>query len=208
MEFATEMIVKSVMHEARMSEVPITLHPDGRKSHGSHLRTFRDGWRTLRFFLLYSPRWLYLVPGALLIVAGLVGYALALPGATIGGAKLDAHTLLFSSLFLLLGYQAVLFAVMTKVFAIREHLLPPDRRLDRFFQVFTLEVGLAAGLAALVAGVALLAWAVVEWWQTGLGALVYAETMRRVIPGTTLSALGFQTILSSFFISILGMKSK
>lgn len=208
MEFATEMIVKSTLLGVRMGEVPITLHPDGRKAHGSHLRTFRDGWRTLRFFLLYSPRWLYLLPGALLILLGLVGYALALPGATIGGATLDAHTLLFSSLFLLLGYQAVLFAVMTKVFAVRERILPWDPRLDRFFRVFTLESGLVAGAAALLLGVALLLVAVRRWWLTGYGPLDYSETMRWVIPGTTLSALGFQTILSSFFISILGMLRK
>lgn len=208
MEFATEMIVKSTLLGVRMSEVPITLHPDGRKSHGSHLRTFRDGWRTLRFFLLYSPRWLYLLPGMLLILAGISGYALALPGAKIMGATLDAHTLLFSSLFVLLGYQAVLFAVMTKVFAIRERILPWDPRLDRFFRVFTLETGLVAGSLGLLVGVALLLVAVRRWWLGGFGPLDYAETMRWVIPGTTLSALGFQTILSSFFISILGMLRK
>src|SRR5439155_15045325 len=175
---------------------------------GSHLRTFRDGWQTLRFFMLYSPRWLYLVPGMLLLAAGLIGYSLALPGMTIFGAKLDAHTLLFSSLFILLGYQTVLFAVLTKIFAIRARLLPEDERLNRFFTVFTLEGGLAAGFCALLGGLLLLAVVVVQWWKTGFGPLRYAETMRWVIPGTTLSALGFQTILSSFFISILGMQRK
>jgi len=208
MEFATEMIVKSSLFKVRMTEVPITLHPDGRISHGPHLRTFRDGWRTLRFFILCSPRWLYLVPGLLLMAVGLIGYSLALPGMTIFGATLDAHTLLFSSLFILLGYQAVLFAVLTKVFAIRARLLPEDARLNRFFAVFTLEGGLAAGLCALVGGLILLAVAVAQWWKMGFGPLDYAETMRWVIPGTTLSALGFQTILSSFFISILGMHRK
>jgi len=208
MEFAPEMIVRSSLFKLRMTEVPITLHPDGRKSHGSHLRTFRDGWQTLRFFMLYSPRWLYLVPGMLLLAAGLIGYSLALPGMTIFGAKLDAHTLLFSSLFILLGYQTVLFAVLTKIFAIRARLLPEDERLNRFFTVFTLEGGLAAGFCALLGGLLLLAVVVVQWWKTGFGPLRYAETMRWVIPGTTLSALGFQTILSSFFISILGMQRK
>jgi len=208
MEFATEMIVKSSLFKVRMTEVPITLYPDGRKSHGPHLRTFRDGWRTLRFFMLYSPRWLYLVPGLLLIAAGLIGYTLALPGATILGAKLDAHTLLFSSLFILLGYQAVLFAVLTKVFAIRARLLPEDPRFDRIFTVFTLESGVAAGVCALLGGLVLLVVAVLQWWRTGWGPLNYAETMRWVIPGATLAALGFQTVLSSFFISILGMHRK
>jgi len=208
MEFATEMIVKSSLFRVRMTEVPITLHPDGRISHGPHLRTFRDGWRTLRFFMLYSPRWLYLVPGMSLMVAGVIGYSLALPGATILGAKLDSHTLLFSSLFILLGYQAVLFAVLTKVFGIRARLLPEDPRLNRFFAVFTLEGGVVAGLCALLGGLVLLLAAVVQWWKSGWGPLNYAETMRWVIPGATLAALGFQTVLSSFFISILGMHRK
>jgi glycosyltransferase involved in cell wall biosynthesis len=208
MEFATEMIVKSSLFHARMTEVPITLHPDGRKTHGPHLRTFRDGWRTLRFFMLYSPRWLYLVPGALLILAGIIGYGLALPNVTIKGATLDAHSLLVSSLFILLGYQAVLFAMMTKVFAIRARLLPEDERVNRFFKIFTLETGLVAGVCAFLGGVAFLAIAVFKWWGVGFGALDYSQTMRWVIPGTTLSALGFQTILCSFFISILGMSRK
>jgi hypothetical protein len=158
--------------------------------------------------MLYSPRWLYLVPGLLLMIAGLAGYTLALPGARILGAKLDAHTLLFSSLFILLGYQAVLFAVLTKVFAIRARLLPEDPRLNRFFTVFTLEGGVIAGLCALLGGLLLLGVAVVQWWKAGWGPLNYAETMRWVIPGATLAALGFQTVLSSFFISILGMHRK
>ena len=110
MEFATEMIVKSSLRSARIAEVPITLHPDGRKTRAPHLRTFRDGWRTLRFFLLYSPRYLFLAPGGFLIALGLLGYALALPAVTIRGATLDAHTLLFSSLALICGYQSILFA--------------------------------------------------------------------------------------------------
>ena len=84
MEFATEMVIKSSLHNARIAEVPITLHPDGRKAHAPHLKTFRDGWRTLRFFLMYSPRWLFLYPGLLLLALGAVGYALALPGHRIG----------------------------------------------------------------------------------------------------------------------------
>ena len=106
MEFATEMIIKASLHRARIAEVPITLHPDGRKTHPPHLRTFRDGWRTLRLFLLFTPRWLFLVPGLLLIALGLLGYLVALPGSTVGGATFDAHTLLFASLALIAGHQA------------------------------------------------------------------------------------------------------
>ncbi len=115
MEFATEMIVKASLYDLRIGEVPITLHPDGRRSHPPHLRTFRDGWRTIRFFLLCSPRRLFLGPGVLLAALGLLGYALAMPAVSIRGATFDAHTLLFASLALLTGYQAVLYGLFAKV---------------------------------------------------------------------------------------------
>lgn len=206
MEFATEMIIKASLHGARIAEVPITLHPDGRKAHAPHLRTIRDGWRTLRFFLVFSPRWLFLIPGFLLALLGVVGYAIALPGVRIGGVTFDAHTLLFSSLAILMGYQSILFAVLAKTFAINEGLLPKDRQLERFFKVIYLERGLAAGAVAFLAGLALLGDAVWQWKSAHFGHLDYAVTMRWVIPGVTLTALGFQTILSGFFVSILGMK--
>ena len=206
MEFATEMIIKSSLHGARIAEIPITLHPDGRKAHAPHLRTIRDGWRTLRFFMVFSPRWLFFVPGAILVLLGLAGYALALPGVQIGGVKFDAHTLLFSSLAILMGYQSILFAVCAKTFAINEGLLPKDPQLNSFFKVMYLERGLALGALAFLAGIFLLGDAVWQWKAVHFGHLDYAVTMRWVIPGTTLTALGFQTILSSFFVSILGMK--
>lgn len=208
MEFATEMIIKATLQGARIAEVPITLHPAGRRSHGSHLRTFQDGWRTLRFFLVYSPRWLFLVPGALLVLGGLLGYGLALPGVRLAGAHLDAHTLVIASLALLLGYQSILFYLSTKTFAIREGLLPEDKQFEGFFEVATLERGLLAGAAALVMGLGLILVAVNRWRLAAFGDLVYADTMRWVIPGATLTALGFQTILSGFFISILGMRRR
>jgi glycosyltransferase involved in cell wall biosynthesis len=208
MEFATEMIIKSSLRGARMSEVPITLHPDGRKAHPPHLKTFRDGWRTLRFFLMYSPRWLFLVPGLITILLGLAGYAIALPGLHLGGVTFDVHTLLFASLALICGHQAVLFAIFAKTFAMNEGLMPLDRRALRFFEVVNLERGLLLSAGALIAGVALLGWAVNLWRLTGYGALDYASTMRWVIPGAALTALGFQTGLSSFFVSILGMKKR
>lgn len=208
MEFATEMIIKSSLYGEKIAEVPITLHPDGRKSHAPHLKTFRDGWRTLRFFLMYSPRWLFLVPGMLLVLLGLVGYALAMPGVTLWGATFDAHTLLFASLFILLGYQAVVFAIFTKIFAIGEKLMPEDPRLKRFFEIVNLERGLLVGAVTLLIGVGLLVAAILQWRAVDFGHLDYAYTMRWVIPGATLTALGFQTILSSFFASILGMRRR
>jgi glycosyltransferase involved in cell wall biosynthesis len=208
MEFATEMIIKASLHGARITEIPITLHPDGRKTHAPHLRTVRDGWRTLRFFLVFSPRWLFLAPGILFALLGLTGYAIALPGLTIGGVTFDAHTLLFSSLAIMMGYQSVLFAICAKTFAINEGLLPKDPRVDRFFKVIYLERGLGIGVLAFLAGLILLGAAVLQWKSAHFGRLDYAVTMRWVIPGATLTALGFQTILSSFFVSILGMKRR
>jgi glycosyltransferase involved in cell wall biosynthesis len=208
MEFATEMIVKSSLRSARIAEVPITLHPDGRKTRAPHLRTFRDGWRTLRFYLLYSPRYLFLAPGGFLIMLGLLGYGLALPAVTIRGATLDAHTLLFSSLALICGYQSILFAVFTKVFAITEGLLPKDPRIRRLSRIVTLERGALGGAAAVGFGIVLLLLAIGRWAAEDFGRLDYASTMRLVVPGVTLTALGFQTVLSSFFLSILRMRRR
>jgi glycosyltransferase involved in cell wall biosynthesis len=208
MEFATEMLIKAGLNGERIAEVPITLHKDGRKSHAPHLRTFRDGWRTLRFFLMYSPRWLFLVPGVILIALGLVGYGLAMPAVKIGPMIFDAHTLLFASLFILCGYQSVLFGVFTKCFAISERLLPPDPRLDRLFTTISLERGLVFGAVACVLGIGLLVGAILQWKDAGFGRLDYARTMRWVIPGATLTAVGFQTILASFFVSILGLRRR
>jgi Glycosyl transferase family 2 len=208
MEFAAEMIVKASLHGARVAEIPITLHPDGRRMRAPHLRTIHDGWRTLRFFLVFSPRWLFLAPGFIFALLGLAGYVVALPGLTIGGVIFDAHTLLFSSLAIMMGYQSVLFAICAKTFAINEGLLPKDPRVDRFFKVIYLERGLAIGALAFLAGLILLGAGVLQWKATHFGRLDYAVTMRWVIPGATLTALGFQTVLSSFFVSILGMKRR
>jgi glycosyltransferase involved in cell wall biosynthesis len=208
MEFATEMLIKASLFGAFMVEVPITLWPDGRKRHQSHLRTFRDGWRTLRFYLTYSPRWLFLYPGALLVLFGCLGYAVAMPGLTIQGLTFDAHTLLFASLAILLGHQAVFFALLTKSFAVGEGLLPRDRRVVRFFEIFSLERGLLLGAILLLGGIGLLGVSVNQWRLAEFGKLDYARTMRWVIPGMTLTVLGFQTVLNSFFGSILGMRRK
>jgi hypothetical protein len=157
---------------------------------------------------MYSPRWLFLIPGALLIAMGLIGYALAMPALTIRGLTFDAHTLLFASLAILCGYQSILFAIFTKTFAISEGLMPEDPLMNRFFERIYLERGLITGAVALLLGIALLAAAVNQWRINEFGRLDYSQTMRWVIPGATLTALGFQTILSSFFVSILGMRRR
>ncbi|MEI9939895.1 MAG: glycosyltransferase family 2 protein [Pseudomonadota bacterium] len=206
MEFATEMIIKASRYGLKIGEVPITLHPDGRKAHAPHLKTFRDGWRTLRFFLMCSPRWLFLWPGVVSFGLGLVGYALAMPGAAIGRATLDAHTLLVASLALLIGQQSILFAMFAKMFTVNEGLLPADSRLSRFFELFTLEKGLTLGAVAAVFGGVLLLIAFNLWQSNSFGQLNYGQTMRLVIPGVTLIALGIQTILGSFMISIMAIR--
>lgn len=208
MEFATEMVLKASLRGARIAEVPIVLHPDGRKAHPPHLRTFRDGWRTLRFYLVSSPRWLFLMPGLIVMLLGVLGYAIAFPRLNIGGVVFDVHTLLFASLALICGYQSVAFAILTKVFAVAEGLLPPDERIARLTRVATLEKCLIAAAAVMLLGMGLLAGAVLQWRAAGFGELNYAYTMRWVIPGVTLTALGFQTILSSFYLSVLTLSRR
>jgi hypothetical protein len=208
MEFATEMIIKASLAGARIGEVPITLHPDGRTSHSPHLNTFRDGWRTLRFFLMCTPRRLFLMPGLTLVVLGIAGFTVAMPGMTLGRMTFDAHTLLFASLALICGSQSMLFALIAKTFAITEGVLPPDPRVDRFARILPLERGLLLGLATVFLGGVMLVAAVNEWRVRDFGRLNYAETMRVVVPGVTLAVLGYQTILSCFFLSLLSMRRR
>src|SRR5262249_36099545 len=156
--------------KARFAEVPITLHPDGRKVHPPHLKTFRDGWSTLRFFLLSCPRWLFYYPGLVLILLGLIGYAIALPGLRLFGVTFDAHTLLSASLAILCGYQSAVFAVSAKTFAVSEGLVPEDERLKRFLKVVNLDRGLLVGVGTLLVGAVLLGGAVWQWYAAGFGA--------------------------------------
>ena len=208
MEFATEMILKASLYGESITEVPITLHPDGRTAHPPHVRTFRDGWRTMRLFLLFSPRWLFLVPGLVLIILGLAGYAVALPGLTLRGVTFDVHTLLYSSVAIIAGQQAISFALFTKGFAIGEGLLPLDPRTERFFRIATLERGIALGALFMVGGLVLLAAVALTWRASGWGSLDYAHTMRRAVPGATLTMLGLHTVFASFFVSILGLRRR
>ena len=208
MEYATEMIIKASLYDKKVCEIPITLYPDGRKSHPPHLKTFNDGWRTLRFFLMYSPRWLFLIPGMLFILLGIIGYGVAMPGVTVMSVTFDAHTLMFASLFILLGYQSILFAIFTMTFAINEGLMPWNKYINRFFELINLEKGLLAGSGSMFIGVVLLFIAVNKWRLINFGDMDYPQTMRLVIPGVLLTALGIQTIFSSFFVSILGMHRK
>lgn len=208
MEFATEMVVKSTLLRMQVTEVPTTLSPDGR-SRPPHLRTWRDGWRTLRFFLLYSPRWLFLYPGMVLMLVGVALGAWLLPAPrVVGSVTFDVHTLLYAAAFILLGFQGIAFAVFTKLFAISEGLHPPDPLLDRLFRFVTLEVGLAVGAALTLAGLGASIVAVAGWGTQHFGPLDYSHTMRIVIPGVLLLIMGVQTVFASFFLSVLGLQRR
>jgi hypothetical protein len=183
----------------------VILRPDGR-TRPPHLRTWRDGWRHLRFMLLFSPRWLFLYPGLTLFAIGVILSGLLIAGPLrLGGVTLDIHTLLVAGFLSLLGYQLVLFAVFTKIFAIRMGFHPPHPLLQRLFQYVTLEVGLVAGALMVIAGVVGLILAVASWKAVGFGTLDPSLTMREVIPAVLLLAIGTQTIFASFFISILSI---
>ena len=209
MEFASEMIIKASLKQMKITEVPVVLRRDGRApGRRPHLRTFRDGWRHLRFFLMFSPRQLFLLPGFLLMLLGALGYAVAFPAMTIGRLTFDVHTLLFSSLSIISGYQAIVFAALTKAFAMNEGLLPVDDRVRTLFAKIPLERGLAAGGVSLVIGAALLLGAVFQWRAVDFGNLDVRHTMRWAIPGMMFAVLGLQTVFSSFFLSILGMSRR
>lgn len=208
MEFASEMVVKATRLGMRVTEVPTTLSPDGR-SRPPHLRSWRDGWRHLRFLMLYSPRWLFLYPGALLMLIGVVTGAWLLPEQrTIGGVSFNVHTLLYASAAILIGFQSITFSVFAKAFAINEGLLPEDPRFAKLTTTVTLEWGLAVGFAFLAAGFAGTFWAFSDWVAVSFGELDPSQVLRIVIPATLALALGCQIVLTSFFLSVLGMARK
>ena len=208
MEFASEMIVKATLHGLRITEIPITLHKDGR-DRPPHLRSWRDGWRHLRFMLLYSPSWLFLIPGAALLVLGTVVSATLVGGAVhIHGIGFDTSTLLVAAMTVILGYQVVVFGIISKVFAISEGLRPPDPLLDRVCRVVNLEVGIAAGLFLVLGGFGSMLGALLYWRGHGYGALDYSVSQRIIIPGVTGIVLGLQTMFSSFLLSVFGLARK
>jgi glycosyltransferase involved in cell wall biosynthesis len=208
MEYASEMVIKATLAKLPIGEVPIVLHPDGR-SRRPHLRTWRDGWRHLRFMLLFSPRWLFLVPGTALFGLGLAGSLWLLGGERrVGPVVFDIHTLLVAGLACLLGYQLIVFALFTRVFAISEGLAPMPPVLDTLFRWVSLELGLALGVVAALVGLGILLAAVWSWSAVGFGVLEARETMRQVIPGSILLVLGIQTVFSSFFLSTLGLRRR
>jgi glycosyltransferase involved in cell wall biosynthesis len=208
MEFASEMVVKATIRDLRIAEVPTTLSPDGR-SRPPHLRSWRDGWRHLRFLLLFSPRWLFLFPGGALFVAGTGGMLWLVPQPrTIAGIRFDVNTLLYAAMAMLLGFQAMTFAFLTKIFAVSEGLMPEDRNLNRLFRYITLESGLVAGFGLIVIGVLASVFAVGSWGLTRFGTLDPERSLRLVIPAVLSLTLGCEVVFSSFFLSVLGMNRK
>jgi glycosyltransferase involved in cell wall biosynthesis len=205
MEFASEMVVKATLARLRVTEVPTTLSPDGR-SRAPHLRSWRDGWRHLRFLLLYSPRWLFLLPGLILMAIGLVGGTwIMLEPRRVGEMTLDVNTLLYAAAAVYIGFQSVLFAVFTKVYAINVGLLPRDRRLDRVFRHVSLESGVTTGALMTLLGIAGTAWAVYVWSENDFGPLDPSYIGRIVVPSVLALSLGLQTVLASFFLSVLAL---
>jgi hypothetical protein len=206
MEFASEMVVKASLLKMKIAEVPIKLHKDGR-TRDPHLNTWTDGWRHLRFLLLYSPKWLFFIPGILLMLSGLVftGILLFQP-IHIGTITLDVHTLLFSSFFVLIGFQFILFYGLTKVYTVENGLLPKSTKYDKLFHLITLEKGLILGFLLFFLGLGLALYAYFFWKDLHFGNITNRNTLKLVIASGTTMLLGVQTILFSFFFSILGLK--
>ena len=208
MEFASEMAVKATIHQLKISEVPTTLAVDGR-DRAPYLNTWSDGWRHLRFLLIYSPRWLFLYPGLLAMLFGILIMLLLIPGPRmIGELELDVHTMLFAAMTIILGQSAVSFSLFSKIFAIGAKLVPRDERVEQMLRILNLERGLLCGFILVILGVIGALYAVMIWGTAEFGPLNQAEVLRVVIPSLTGMAVGFQLMLSSFFISVLMLGHK
>ncbi|HEX9652482.1 MAG TPA: glycosyltransferase family 2 protein [bacterium] len=208
MEFASEMVIKSTLLDLKIAEVPVTLHKDGRHK-PPHLRSWRDGWRHLRFMLLYSPKWLFYYPGLALLVFGLLVMGLILPGPlTIGAINFDTNTMMIGALAIILGVQILSFAVSSRIFAHKEGFLPEDPRLTRLLERFNLEVGLVVGLILSVIGFGAIVYTLLFWQKVHFGNLPRDEVLRIIIPGITAIVTGVQIIFSSFFISFLNLERR
>jgi hypothetical protein len=205
MEFASEMVVKASLRGLKVAEVPTILYPDGR-SRRPHLRTWRDGWRHLRFLLLYSPRWLFLIPGGALMLLGLLLFLWLLPAQRpVGGLVLDVNTMVYAALAVIIGFQAVTFALFTQAFGMTTGLLPEDPFWMRTLNALHLERGLIIGGLTTLLGLIVSIVSVIFWEQRGFGPLSPAQSLRLVLPGGLMLTMGVQVMLASFFLGILGL---
>jgi hypothetical protein len=205
MEFASEMVVKATMRGLRIAEVPTTLSPDGR-SRPPHLRSWRDGWRHLRFLLIFCPRWLFFYPGALLFALGALVMALLLPGpVSLGAVTLDVHSLLYASGAVVMGFQAMQFWVFARLYGAVTGLLPEAERLNRSLSRFGLEAALLLAGAIFLLGLALGGWSLVQWGARDFGTLQGAGVMRMAIASVTAMLIGLQLAFGAFFLALLGM---
>jgi glycosyltransferase involved in cell wall biosynthesis len=206
MEFASEMVVKACLADLKVSEVPTTLKKDGR-SRPPHLRSFRDGWRHLRFLLLFSPRWLFLYPGLAITAIGAIFTIILVRGpVTIGGSGFDIGSLLYAVALTVVGYQAVLFAILSRVYAQAEGFLPTRPRFDAFQRRLSMEKGVTIGLAIFAFGIVASIVSLFRWSDANFGSLAPAESIRTVTPGVLGLMLGSQTILSGLFLSLLRIR--
>ena len=207
MEFASEMVVKATIRKLHIAEVPTTLSPDGR-SRPPHLKSWRDGWRHLRFLLLFSPRWLFLFPGATLFLAGLAMMVWLLPAPrSVAGVTLDIHTLFYAALAVVVGFHSMLFWVFAKVYGMREGIVPPDPHFTAMMRLATLEAGLIVGGVLLLFGLALGVYALGTWGSVEFGVLSPERAMRLVIPSGTAILLAFQIAYGAFLLSVLEIRS-
>jgi glycosyltransferase involved in cell wall biosynthesis len=208
MEFASEMVVKATLRKLRITEVPTTLSPDGR-SRPPHLRSWRDGWRHLRFLLLFSPIWLFFYPGLLLLLFGLATMLWLLPHQrSAGSVAFGVNTLVFAAAAIVCGFQAVVFYMFAKTYAIRSGLLPEDRVVARLRDVLRLEIGLIAGSLCIIAGLGLAAAAVGFWGVHAFGPLNPEQSLRIVVPSATLLILGMQIMFSSCLLGVLQLDTR
>jgi glycosyltransferase involved in cell wall biosynthesis len=207
MEFASEMVVKATLHQLQITEVPTTLSPDGR-SRPPHLRSWRDGWRHLRFLLIYSPRWLFLIPGLTAFLLGLVAMVLLTLGPiTINETTFDIHTMLYASLFMNLGLETIFFAIFSKVFSVNSGIIPKDSRYNLIIRHFGLERGIVLGAVILAVGIIVSIFALIKWGEQSFGPLLPSNMMRITIPSLTLIIMGIQIIFASFLLTILNYRA-